>query len=61
VWLKCVPHIQKITSDVVDFIHIFEMLDVDHTQFVATVARQIWLRRNTINFCSDFLDPTSLI
>jgi hypothetical protein len=36
-------------------------LDADHMQLVATVARQIWLRRNVVIFCGGILDPTSLI
>lgn len=30
-------------------------------QFVAIVAKQLWLRRNMVIFGGDFLDPKSLI
>jgi hypothetical protein len=53
-WLECVPQIHKCTSDVANFIYIFEKLidrlDVDQMHIVATIARQIWLQRNVIIF-----------
>lgn len=36
-------------------------LDDDQMHFVATVARQIWLRRNPMIFWGEFLDPASVM
>lgn len=65
VWIECSPQIHKCTSDEVEFILVLEKLlarlDEDQMHLVATVATQIWLRRNAVIFRGDFLDPSSLM
>lgn len=65
VWLECDCQIQNSTSDVNDFIFIFQKLldrlDPHQMHIVATVARQLWLKRNSFVFNGEFLSPSSLV
>lgn len=63
VWKECSPKIHKCTSDEIDFLHIMAKLmeRLDQLQFVATVARQVWIRRKSIVFGGDMVDPSSLV
>jgi hypothetical protein len=65
VWLECNARIQKCTSDEVDFLYIMEKLmerlDVDQMVLVATVARQIWFRRNSVVFGGDMVSPALVL
>jgi hypothetical protein len=65
VWIECSSKIHKCTSDEEDFIRLVERLmarlDENQMHLVATVARQIWLRRNSVVFEGDFLNPASLM
>ncbi|XP_059455066.1 uncharacterized protein LOC132185289 [Corylus avellana] len=40
---------------------LLERLNAEQMQLVAMVARLIWLRRNSVVFGGDFLDPSSLL
>jgi hypothetical protein len=48
-----------------DFIHIMEKLmerlDVDQMILVATVARQIWFRRNSVVFGGEMVPPVMVM
>jgi hypothetical protein len=65
VWIECSSKIHKCTSEEEDFMRLVERLmawlDEDQMHLVATVARQIWLRRNSVVFGGDFLDSASLM
>jgi hypothetical protein len=65
VWMECNPRIHKCTSDEVDFIYIMaqlmERLDDEQMCLVATVARQIWFRRNSIVFGGDMVSPVMVV
>lgn len=52
--MECSKKQQKSTSDVTNFAMIFDkltgILDEDEVQLFGTVARQLWLRRNSVVF-----------
>jgi hypothetical protein len=56
VWTECTRKIHKCTSDENDFLNIMDKLldklDMEELHFIATVARQIWIRRNKFIFKS---------
>lgn len=58
VWMECVLEIHKCTTSGDDFIHIVEKLmdrlNLDQMQRMATLARLIWLRRNSVIFVGNF-------
>jgi hypothetical protein len=64
VWTECAIRIQKCTSDDSDFMELLtkmlNRLDGDEMAMVAVVARQLWLRRNTVAFGGDFLSPSQV-
>jgi hypothetical protein len=63
--MECSPKIHKCTSDEIDFIHVMEKLmerlDSDQMHMVVIVARQIWLRRNSMVFGGDMVAPSDLV
>jgi hypothetical protein len=65
VWLECKGKFQKCLSGEVGFMELLEKLlqrlDVEEMQLMVTVARQIWLRRNSVIFGGDFLAPFALV
>jgi hypothetical protein len=65
VWMECSPTVHKCSSDEIDFILIMEKLmerlDPDQMHLIVTVARQIWLRRNSIVFGGDMIAPSDLV
>jgi hypothetical protein len=65
VWSVCNVNIQKCPSFDDDFIKIFEILhdrlDVDELQLMVVVARQIWLRRNSVVFGGVFSTPAEIV
>ncbi|XP_059441892.1 uncharacterized protein LOC132174217 [Corylus avellana] len=65
VWTECSPKISKCSSIEDDFsaimAHLLERLDADQLQLMAAVARQIWLRRNSVVFGGELTDPGTII
>ncbi|XP_059458269.1 uncharacterized protein LOC132187853 [Corylus avellana] len=65
VWTECYPKLSKCASLEADFIdimaHLLERLDADQLQFMASVARQIWLRRNLVVFGGELTEPSTII
>jgi hypothetical protein len=58
VWTECSSKLQKCSTDMIDFrgliIMLMERLNVDEMHEMATVARLIWLRRNSFVFDGEF-------
>jgi hypothetical protein len=65
VWAECGRSIQKCHSAEEGFPEILEKLvdrlSEEEMQLAVGVARQIWLRRNSVIFGGDFLSPSALI
>jgi hypothetical protein len=65
VWAECSPKISKCTSDETDFINIITQLmvqvDEDEMQFIATISRLIWLRRNSVVFGGELMAPATVV
>jgi hypothetical protein len=65
VWGACSKKIQKCSIAAMDFTQMLGQLLVkmekEDIEFLATVARRIWLRRNSFVFGGDFLPPNCLI
>jgi hypothetical protein len=65
VWLECKGKFQKCLNGEVGFMELLEKLlqrlDVEEMQLMVTVARQIWLRRNSVIFWGEFLAPSTLV
>ncbi|KAE8056184.1 hypothetical protein FH972_012976 [Carpinus fangiana] len=63
--MECSPKVQKCTSDEVDFIHVLEKLmervEANQMHLIVTVARQIWLRRNSVVFGGAMVAPSDLV
>ena len=63
--MECSPKIHKCTSDEIDFIRIMEKLmeklDFDQLHLAVTMARQIWLRRNSMVFVGAMVAPSDLV
>lgn len=61
VWAKCSRKIQKLSIVESDGLCLFEQLlsklNVDDLEFVACLARSIWLRRNSVVFGGIFTPP----
>ncbi|XP_059441702.1 uncharacterized protein LOC132174001 [Corylus avellana] len=64
-WTESSPQLSKCTSSEVDFLDIMaqlmERLDAEQLQLMAVIARQIWLRRNSVVFGGDLTHPRILI
>ena len=65
VWAKCCHSLQKCSSDEEGFPKILEILATklseDELQLAVGVARQIWLRRNSIFLLGIFLSPATMV
>jgi ribonuclease HI len=64
VWMECKSNIQKLSIQVNDGFNFFEqlmdILDDSDLALVSTIARRIWLRRNSFLFEGVFLPPGQL-
>jgi hypothetical protein len=65
VWAECCRSIQKCSSDEDGFLEIFvklaSKLSEEELQLAAGVARQIWMRRNSVVFGGEFLSPSTMV
>jgi hypothetical protein len=65
IWSECCKSIQKCPSNEESFHRIFENLAAKLTeedlQLAAMVARQIWLRRNTVVFGGELISSSTVI
>jgi hypothetical protein len=63
--MECNSRIHKCTGDEMDFIHIMaklmERFDDEQMTLVATVARQIWFRRNSVVFGGEMVSPVLVV
>lgn len=64
-WGVCLKNIQKCFSGGSDFIQVLEelmhKLDKEDFELLVTVARRLWLRRNTNAFGGDLIHPDVLV